>query len=59
MKSIYDRSFQYTPSYETNLRKTFARIRREQRDARMQADAETQQKVLPITQCKAKERSVH
>jgi len=31
MKSILDRSFRYTPSDETDLRKTFARIRREQR----------------------------
>ena len=30
MKSIFDSSFEYTPSYETDLRKTFARIRREQ-----------------------------
>ena len=31
MKSILDRSFRYTPSTETDLRKTFARVRREQR----------------------------
>jgi hypothetical protein len=31
MKSILDRSFQYTPSAQTDLKKTFARIRREQR----------------------------
>lgn len=31
VKSILDRSFRYTPSGETDLRKTFARIRREQR----------------------------
>lgn len=31
MKSILDRSFRYTPSAETDLRKTFARIRRAQR----------------------------
>jgi len=31
MKSILDRSFRYTPSIETDIRKTFARIRREQR----------------------------
>ena len=33
MKSILDRSFRYTPSVETDLRKTFARIRRKQREA--------------------------
>ena len=31
MKSILDRSFHYTPAARTDLRKTFARIRREQR----------------------------
>ncbi len=31
VKSILDRSFRYTPSAETDLKKTFARIRREQR----------------------------
>jgi hypothetical protein len=33
MKSILDPSFRYTPSVETDLRKTFARIRRELRKA--------------------------
>lgn len=31
MKSILDPTFQYIPSVETDIRKTFARIRREQR----------------------------
>ena len=31
MKSILDRSFRYTSSAATDLRKTFERIRREQR----------------------------
>jgi hypothetical protein len=31
MKSILDRSFKYTPSKRTDLRKTFARALREQR----------------------------
>jgi ssDNA-binding replication factor A large subunit len=30
MKSILDSSFRYTPSSETDVRKTFERIRREQ-----------------------------
>lgn len=33
MKSILDRSFRYTRSVDTDLRKTFARIRREQQKA--------------------------
>lgn len=32
MKSILDPSFRYTKSVDTDLRKTFARIRREQRN---------------------------
>ncbi|HEX8010777.1 MAG TPA: hypothetical protein VF814_07570 [Casimicrobiaceae bacterium] len=37
MKSILDPSFRYTKSVDTDLRKTFARIRREQqRQARAQ-----------------------
>jgi len=31
MKSILDPTFRYTPSVETEVRKTFARIRREMR----------------------------
>jgi hypothetical protein len=31
MKSILDPSFRYTASFDTDLRKTFARIRTEQR----------------------------
>ena len=30
MKRIFDPSFRYTPSYGTDLRKSFERIRREQ-----------------------------
>jgi len=40
MKSILDPSFRYTKSIETDLRKTFARIRREQRK---------QQQLAPVT----------
>jgi hypothetical protein len=36
MKSILDPSFRYTKSVETDLRKTFARIRREMRRQQMQ-----------------------
>ena len=53
MKSILDRSFHYTPSVETDLRKTFARIRRklkEQEQVRVLAEAEAKAKVSPIKQ---------
>ena len=33
MKSILDPTFRYVPSVQTDLRKTFARVRREQRAA--------------------------
>lgn len=52
MKSILDPEFHYTPAVETDLRKTFARIRREQRrqqEASAQAANEARKKVLPIT----------
>jgi hypothetical protein len=51
MKSVLDRTFNYTPSVETDLRKTFARIRRklkEQEQAQAVADAEARTKVSPI-----------
>jgi hypothetical protein len=47
MKSILDPTFTYTPAASTDLRKTFARVRREMRkQARL--DAETSAKVSPI-----------
>lgn len=35
MKSILDPSFKYTPASHTDVRKTFARIRREQEAAKV------------------------
>ena len=54
MKSILDPSFRYTPSAGTDLRKTFARIRREQQkqDQTGRSGAEAKTNVLPITQRK-------
>jgi hypothetical protein len=56
MKSILDRSFEYTPSAETDLKKTFVRIRRrleELAQARALADAEANANVSPIKQGKS------
>ena len=53
MKSILDSSFRYTNSVETDLRKTFARIRREQRvtqQSRQKADADSLLKVRLLRQ---------
>jgi hypothetical protein len=53
MKSILDHSFRYTRSIDTDLRKTFARIRREQRQqARAQVDGDNPGKVFPLRQHK-------
>ena len=49
MKSILDPSFRYTKSVETDLRKTFARVRRELRKQTQQsASVEAMRKVLPF-----------
>lgn len=47
MRSILDRSFKYTKSVDTDIRKTFARIRREQRQAQRESD-DGSRKVLSI-----------
>jgi hypothetical protein len=48
MKSILDPTFHYTPSASTDLRKTFARVRREMRKKNAQIEAEASAKVSPI-----------
>ena len=56
MKSILDPSFRYTPSAGTDLRKTFARIRREQQKQTGYSSAdEAGTNVLSIKQRKAGE----
>jgi len=53
MKSILDGSFRYTKSVDTDIRKTFARIRRELRQqARAQVEGENPRKVFPISERK-------
>jgi hypothetical protein len=54
MKSILDPSFRYTKSIDTDIRKTFARIRREQqKHARVQM-TEGAGVVLPLGQRKVR-----
>ena len=49
MKSILDRSFRYTKSVDTDLRKTFARVRREQRQqGQLPPVDDGSRKVVPI-----------
>jgi len=53
VKSILDSSFRYTNSVETDLRKTFARIRRQQRtdqQAQVKAEVESHSKVRLLRQ---------
>jgi hypothetical protein len=47
MKSILDPSFRYTSSANTDLRKTFARLRREMR-RQARVEAESGAKVSPL-----------
>ena len=51
MKSILDPSFRYTKSVETDLRKTFAKVRRElrkQEQAQAAANDATMRKIVPL-----------
>lgn len=51
MKSILDPSFRYTKSVDTDLRKTFARVRRELRKQQQEqstASVEAMRRVLPF-----------
>jgi hypothetical protein len=50
MKSILDPTFRYTPSVQTDVRKTFARIRRELRaqEPKAGSEAEIRANVLPL-----------
>lgn len=55
VKSVFDSSFKYTPSFDTDVRKTFERVRREQRQARRrlpeaQSQPETKVEVLKLDQ---------
>lgn len=50
--SILDPRFKYVPAAATDIRKTFARVRREQRlqaERRREADAGTLRKVATLT----------
>ena len=56
MKTIFDSSFKYKPSFETNVRKTFERVRREQQSQSgglgTPADSAMTVKVLQLDQVK-------
>lgn len=51
MKSVFDSTFRYTRAAETDLRKTFAKVRRRLREEEEQREllqAEVRAKVSPI-----------
>jgi hypothetical protein len=48
MKSILDPTFNYVPSVQTDIRKTFARLRRQQHEARSERSTVHSPCVLPI-----------
>jgi len=52
MKSILDPSFRYTPSFKTDLRKTFAKARRQQGSGGVEEVevVEVRTNVLPLKQ---------
>jgi hypothetical protein len=59
MKHILDSSFRYKPSFDTDVRKTFEKVRRQQqsheRDAKAESDAKasgTRVKVLQLDHLK-------
>jgi len=52
MKSILDPSFHYVPSTQTDLRKTFSRIRREMAKARAQPPGGGTSRVVPFARSK-------
>lgn len=57
MKSILDPTFRYTPSVQTDIRKTFARVKRERRqqeEAEAAAREEAERVVTPLTRKAAK-----
>jgi hypothetical protein len=62
MKSVFDASFKYTPSCDTDVRKTFERVRREQRQLRgrlavVKSESETKVEVLKLEQQKRASRT--
>jgi hypothetical protein len=54
MKSILDPTFRYTKSIDTDIRKTFARIRREQQKLAQAQSADASGVVLPLGQRKVR-----
>jgi len=52
MKHILDSSFRYKPSFDTDVRRTFDRVRRQQAQAREKPGPDVRVKVLQLEQLK-------
>lgn len=52
MKSIFDNSFRYKPSFETDVKKTFDRIRRELAAKLEQAEKDEAERKSKVTKLK-------
>ena len=52
MKHILDSSFRYKPSFDTDVRRTFDRVRRQQAQAREKPTPDVRVKVLQLEQLK-------
>jgi hypothetical protein len=56
MKHILDSEFRYRPSFDTDVRKTFEKVRRQQQQVRsreeIHSEPETKVKVLKLEQLK-------
>ena len=52
MKHILDSDFRYRPSFDTDVKKTFEKIRRQQQQAKEQQVKDRQSKAHPETQVK-------
>jgi hypothetical protein len=57
VKRILDSSFRYRPSFDTDLRRTFAAVRRRERETKP-ADAKTSGRVtlLPVARIRAESK---
>ena len=60
MTRLTDKSFRYTPSFDTNLKKRFAQVMRQQRAAsrsQVAADVRAEHSVLPMVARRAGTKS--
>jgi len=51
-RSILDRSFEYTPSAKTDIKRTFKRVRREQLEDQQRADANAKEAQAKVSNLK-------